>query len=264
VATLAPEALRWLGAEWAAAIDTAVCSGIVGDQRHVATGGYHVSREDLRAAGMAGDYSIAQFAADLVGPPNLAAAIDMTMSPGAMRLVTGRLAAAWRVGDQRLAHVRGFNGTLDSRSARRWDRCNPNPDDTDDATDDHLWHVHLEVHRAWADDMDTARAILAVVTGTRGDDMAGEDADRLSNTPYRGDESWPNPQSYFVKAVQHPLAQLLDATTRLQQSVDALTALLRQGGGSPEAAAVLAELRTDRQATAAGLQAQLDALQHAG
>jgi len=172
MATRAPAALLWLARRWEDGIDSAMArqdaatfAGIVGDPAHRATGGYHISLEDLIAAGMSGDYSIAQFTDDRRGPADCASAVDMTMSTAAMRLVTGRLAAAWRAQDPRLDAVRGFNGTLDGVHALRWDASNPDPNTVNAATGDHLWHVHLEVFRRWCDDMTVAAGILGVILG---------------------------------------------------------------------------------------------------
>jgi hypothetical protein len=167
VTTLAPQSLTWLAREWERAIFSASFSGIVGDSRHAAEGGYHISREDQTAS----NYSVGQYSDDQLGRPDLAAAIDVTMNLSDMMLVTGRLATAWSRQDPRLEHVRAFNGTCDGIRALRWDVSQGLS--TTPATDDHLWHVHLEVFRRWADDMDTARAILSVVAGTtEGDTMA--------------------------------------------------------------------------------------------
>lgn len=171
MATNAPSALLWLAREWESAIDTAArrqdaatFSGIVGDPRHRETGGYHISREDLIASGMGNDYSL-QFSDDRLGAPDEASAIDMNMDAADMRLVTGRLVAAWRRQDPRLANLRAVNGTLDGVNAIRIDAANDDPDQLDESSTDHLWHIHAEIFRRYANDMATMRDLLAVITG---------------------------------------------------------------------------------------------------
>ena len=170
--TLAPDALVWLAREWERAIDSArarddaaTFSGIVGDAQHRAEGGYHISREDQPAS----NYSVGQFSDDREGRSDLAAAVDMTMDPSSMMLVTKRLVEAWLVQDPRLANVRAFNGTLDGVTAWRWD-ASAAPDDPSPSDGSHLWHVHLEIFRKYADDWATALNVLSVITG--GNDMA--------------------------------------------------------------------------------------------
>lgn len=170
--TLEPSALRWLATEWEDGVDSArkrddaaTFAGIVGDSAHRREGGYHISREDQPAD----NYSISDFSDDRLGPSNLASAVDMTMDTVDMILVTGRLAAAWAVRDPRLDAVRAFNGTLDGATARRWDTAYE-PTQTSEATDDHLWHVHMEIFRRWADDETVMPGILSVILGSEGED----------------------------------------------------------------------------------------------
>lgn len=160
MATLEPHALRVeLMDPWERAIDSATFAGIVGDAAHRLDGGYHISREDQPAT----NYSVADVAADREGRPDQAAAGDMKMLPADMILVTGRLYRSFSdLDDPRLNRCRGVNGTLDGRTAIRFD-CQFGT--VDEASDDHLWHVHLEIIRKWADDPDTMRMILSVIVG---------------------------------------------------------------------------------------------------
>jgi hypothetical protein len=199
--TLAPEALAWLAREWEHGIDTArarndaaTFSGIVGDAQHRAEGGYHISREDQPAT----NYSISDFSDDREGSSNLAAAVDMTMDREAMVMVTGRLAAAWSVRDPRLANVRAFNGTLDGVNACRWDAAN-DPNVTTWADSTHLWHVHLEVFRKYADDVETARNILSVILGAGNDSAEGDmQLDEQFDIP-DWDKTWGGPERTSVQ-----------------------------------------------------------------
>lgn len=268
--TRAPTALQWLADQWESAIDTATFSGIVGDQAHRASGGYHISREDLIASGMSGDYSIAQFSDDRAGRSDLASGIDMTMDAADMRLVTGRLAAAWRNMDPRLDNVRGFNGTEDGRTARRWDAANSDPNATNSATDDHLWHIHMEIFRRYADDPQTMANILAVVTGgatatptAQEDDMLpGAYDDYLPDTalailtgetprfgyPEATGPAWDNDAltNHNVKAVEGRLAAQIAAVAADARAgriaVEALASVVNAGGGDVDTAAVIARM----------------------
>lgn len=161
--TLEPAALRFVSDQTCAHIPGAVFSGITGNARHQAEGGYHVSREDQSSS----NYSVADFVEDRRGPSNLASAIDTTMPTTSMILVTKRLVTALQAGDPRVACIRAVNGTLDGKTAWRWDRSNDFKPVA--ATADHLWHVHGEWHRKWANDMTAAQGVLSVILGE--DDM---------------------------------------------------------------------------------------------
>lgn len=159
--TLAPTLLKKLARDWQTlgGYKSAQLSGIVGDAQHEGSG-YHISRQDCRA----GDYSIVR-PEDRTGngPDNLAAAIDMTMSAGDMRLCTSRLVQAYgNTSDPRRKYINAFNGTTNNTSARRWDvyaRV------ISSASSDHLWHVHLEIRRKFVESSTAMAAILSVLTG---------------------------------------------------------------------------------------------------
>lgn len=158
MATLAPEAIKELSAEWAKIYKSAKPSGIVGDTAHKARGGYHISREDQPN----NNYSVVR-PDDKVGPSNTATAVDMNLSPADMKTCTTRLVSAYNnTSDPRRKYINAFNGSTDGKAARRWDvyaRA------TKSATADHLWHVHLEVRRRYCTSSTAVKAILSILRG---------------------------------------------------------------------------------------------------
>lgn len=103
---------------------------------------------------------------DRQGPGDKAAAIDYTMPDDEMRRRTGYLAAAASARDPRLAAVREFYGTVDSRTVfgrskdSRTGAWRSSSSDTS-----HLWHIHISVFRAYTDDWDELAPILSVLAG---------------------------------------------------------------------------------------------------
>lgn len=160
--TRASSAMTSFAYRWKVGISGAQISGIVGDTQHAETGGYHISREDiLRTLGS--DYSTS-YSLDRKGPSNLASAVDITMPCASMKLVSRRLLDAMRAGISDMQYVRAFNGTLDCRSAHRWEGPERGKT-TYYATADHLWHVHIEIYRAFAANDAALLRVLDVVLG---------------------------------------------------------------------------------------------------
>lgn len=146
--------------------------GIVGDTAHVAGGGYHISRDDLKFHGQGGDYSI-QAPADKRGPGNAAAAIDLTLSTTEMKTVSKRLKAAMEGTDYdpRIEPLREFIGTVNGTQV-----CGFNRYKTGRATgwypsgyseSSHLWHVHLSFFRAYCNDKNSILGVAEVVAGLK-------------------------------------------------------------------------------------------------
>lgn len=165
-ATVATPAIKQTAAAWQSGVraqgGSATISGIVGDARHAAEGGYHISRDDIVAA-RGSDYSTTR-PRDRRGPGNAASAIDMNMDRTWMIRTTRRALSACRAGDGRLANVRAVNGTLDGVTGIRIeiaDGC-----DLYSATPDHAWHVHVEFFRDSAADAAKQYGFVAVVLGT--------------------------------------------------------------------------------------------------
>jgi hypothetical protein len=158
MATVATTELKWLASEWKKLYKSAVVSGIVGDTRHAARGGYHISRQDQPKS----NYSVVR-ADDKAGRADAAAAIDMNLSESDMRLCTGRLIAVFtNKSDPRRKYLNGFNGWNGSGSAKRYDIAGSR---VSSASSDHKWHVHLEIRRRYTESMIAMRAVLSVLRG---------------------------------------------------------------------------------------------------
>lgn len=140
--TYAPDdllaALRYLngqGAPWDAL-------GCVGDAAHIASGGYHVGRVDLAAAGRLGyDYSCVESPRD-ARPTDAASALDFAGASW-WRPLTLWLVDACRAGAPGTEDIREVIYTPDGATVRRWDRLSIRT--TGD--DSHLWHTHISFHR---------------------------------------------------------------------------------------------------------------------
>ena len=142
-------------------IPTAVFSGIRGDVNH--TYGDHRCRNALPPT----DYSV-QFAEDRQGDGNACSALDISLPPEQMKLVTQRLIAAMQAGDPRVRALREFFGTQDGKTVIGFDRRSPTvaADDRFSTSDgSHLWHIHLSFYRMFA----TNAAVLLLIA----DVMAG-------------------------------------------------------------------------------------------
>lgn len=160
MSTVAPPLIKKLAADWEdkCGFSSAKISGIVGDTRHAKQGGYHISRQDQPGS----NYSVVR-PDDKGGPGNAASAIDMTLSAADMRLCTQRLVTVFNnPNDPRRKYINAFNGTLDSKNARRWDVYARK---VKTATKDHLWHVHLEIRRCYVGSATAMAAILSALKG---------------------------------------------------------------------------------------------------
>jgi hypothetical protein len=163
MSTLAHDVTQHIAKNWESYYVSAVLSGIVGDAAHQAKGGYHISIEDQSSS----NYSVTR--PDDKAPPgtwprNLAAGIDMSMSPTDMKLCSDRLWGVWYdQNDPRRNYLNGFNGWFnDGGPAKRYDYVSQQISET---TDDHKWHVHAEERRKWVTDMNAANAILSILRG---------------------------------------------------------------------------------------------------
>lgn len=141
---------------------SAVLSGIVGDARHRASGGYHISIEDNPP----GNYSVVRV--DDAAPPgkwprDRAAAIDMSMSPKDMVKCYARVRAVWsNPADPRRRFFNAFNVWDGSGDAVRLDFVTGT---ASYATPDHKWHNHGEWRRRYVNDPAATRAMLSMLRG---------------------------------------------------------------------------------------------------
>jgi hypothetical protein len=239
--TRATDALTWLSRQWEAVIDSATRrddaatqAGIVGDARHRASGGYHISRQDNPA----GNYSTIR-ADDRAGcgPSDAAAAVDMTYARTADLAATHeRLRVVWRnrATNPAAKYINAWCGWDGQGSAGRYDMVSGK---VSTATDDHKWHIHLEIRRRYVEDMDAMRAILAALVGTtKEDDMSW---DTEIEIPPQHREALPDLTETM------PAGDLLErayANVRvLANTVDA--AVVAEQGRAAEVLSALGELR---------------------
>jgi hypothetical protein len=166
VTTLAHEVTWDIAHAWESYYASAVLSGIVGDTAHQSKGGYHISIEN----NIPSNYSVTR--PDDKAPPgnwprNLAAAIDMSMSPADMKLCSDRLWWVWNdKGDPRRNYINAFNGWFnDGGPAKRYDFVTGPPGGISETSSDHKWHVHLEIRRKWVPDWTAAAAIKSILRG---------------------------------------------------------------------------------------------------
>lgn len=174
MATVAPPLIKQLAADWKSkcGFSSAKVSGVIGDQAHAARGGYHIGRRFQPSS----NYSVVR-PDDKGGPSDAASAIDMTMSASDMRLCTQRLVTVFNnPNDPRRKYINAFNGTTDSKNARRWDVYARK---VKAATKDHLWHVHLEIRRKY---VGSATAMAAILSALKGEAVSTYTA-RLSSGP---------------------------------------------------------------------------------
>lgn len=155
--------------------------------------GYHSSRQENQSK-WPGNYSI-RVALDQQGPSDKAAAIDYTMSDAEMRLRTGYLAAAAERNDPRLAAVREFYGTLNSRTVfGRIKDSRTGPWRASTSDNSHLWHIHISIFRAYTNQWDELEPILSVLAGETLEQWLGDNEDEdqdegvIIMLPRRGDE----------------------------------------------------------------------------
>ncbi|MEU4399790.1 hypothetical protein [Micromonospora orduensis] len=186
MATRATPVLTGLAADWKKLYKSAVISGIVGDTRHAKRGGYHISIEDQVSKT---DYSVTR--PDDKAPPgswprDAAAAIDMNLSLGDMKVCHARLCAVWRnrANDPRARYINAHNGWDGTGNPGRYDWVTGS---VSTATDDHEWHVHLEIRRRYVNDPKAAAAVLSILRGDSLADIQGDDMALDTKTPiYKG------------------------------------------------------------------------------
>ena len=167
--TTAPRTLVTLQTRLTRALGT-VNLGIVGDAAHVATGGYHIGAQSLRANGMGDDYSL-QFPIDRDSTTDYACAVDIGGSPELLITIGNRIVDALKRRDPRVYNrVRAVNAAFDgSNIDRRYDTESPNDpsDDNTQACSDRN-HLHAEFYRTLVLDQSVMDGFFDVLTGKDG------------------------------------------------------------------------------------------------
>jgi len=147
---------------WEALFKSAAFSGIVGDARHKAQGGYHISIEDQPSD----NYSVVRV--DDKAPPgswprDLSAAVDMSLALGDMVTCHTRLRNVWSDhSDPRRQYINCWNGWDGMGSAGRYDMVK---NTVETASSDHKWHIHLEIRRRHVTDPVSYLAVLSIMSG---------------------------------------------------------------------------------------------------
>jgi hypothetical protein len=104
----------------------------------------------------------------------MASAVDMTLSLNDMKKCHARLKAAWAANDVRMKYINAWNGWDGNGSPGRYDVVKHT---VSTASDDHKWHVHLEVRRKYVNDRTAMNAILSILAG-EDEDMAFSDDEK--------------------------------------------------------------------------------------
>lgn len=254
MATVAPPELERLGREVSAGrikrrFPSAQLSGLVGDARHAASGGYHIGRDYQSAS----NYSVGQFAQDRRGDGRWASAFDMTLSAAEMRAATANLRRVFDdPGHPARRYLRGFNGSDGVGSADRFDI---GKGIRSTASSDHLWHIHAEIYREFANDPQMVEAIVAAVVGT---------------APAQTEEFTVSASDVVQYELRPWLAEANQAVLRMEpilaglaKTVDGLVAALKEAGGDLDTAAVLNridEVAKRESETVVALRAEISAL----
>lgn len=171
--TLSTAALNDFANDWEGLYASAVLSGIIGDAAHAARGGYHISIMD-----QPGDnYSVIRV--DDKAPPGTwprdrASAVDMSLNTSDMKTCHLRLRAVWqnRKNDPRSKYINCWNGWDGTGSPGRYDMVDGS---VETASDDHKWHIHLEIRRRYVNDAKAMAAILSILRGESLESYLGGD-----------------------------------------------------------------------------------------
>jgi hypothetical protein len=243
--------------------------GIVGDEAHAASGGYHEGRDSLTRAGVVNtDYSVVEYARDRAGLTDSASAFDMALawSPRAGGRAAAIRATNLLVDDLRGGHpsmgcVRAMNYTPDGTAKRRIDRRNGFAvTSSGDSVD---IHTHFEFFRDTEGQragafLDLVRARILQAQGR--DDMLASDPDgvwlyprvegmALLAPPAEGPEKGKTlPFVAAIKRIDAGIASLLAAPATLsdaqvQAIADRLVASGANGLTAADHAAVVEDVK---------------------
>jgi len=123
--------------------------------------GYHDSRENNPSW----NYSVI-LPLDKQGPADGAAAIDITLSDAQMKKFTKMLMEGLDKKDPRLKAIKEVIGTIDGRNVVRYTRNSPTSSPVWASSDSsHLWHIHISLFRAYINDWDVLKGIIAFLRG---------------------------------------------------------------------------------------------------
>jgi hypothetical protein len=246
--------------------------GIVGDPAHASTGGYHEGNDDLARVGrLSSDYSKRESVRDRPGTNNAAALDigDFIHAGRTLRQLTLWLVARCVAGDPRTRDVREVIYTPDGQTVHRWDRLGIRS--TGD--DSHLIHTHLSFFRdsegrraapdnilgllaeffegvpvAFLDDRNAAALAYRM-------DAIAAGSDTARGGPVVGEPMWLVTQ---IKALVAGQATSAARETALTAAVQALAA----GGGSVDAAAVIAHVDQVAAAESQTVASLMDHIRH--
>ncbi len=264
--------------------------GVVGDDEHAATGGYHVGNSALAAVGkLTTDYSKRESSLDRPGT-NAASALDIgnfdiTVNGRRVTLRTLSLAlvAACKTGDPRTSDVREIIYTPDGVTVRRWDRLGIRT--TGDSS--HLYHTHISFFRTsegrraqpdnilgllhtilQGDDMDAEQNMLLTADAWRTHTIINDEEKVPAAAPFIAGQ--PNRLRTRLVGLESKVDQLIvaaaadavrDAATKV--AINALATAVAAGGGNVDSAAILARIDAIAAAesqTVAALRAEVVAL----
>jgi hypothetical protein len=162
MATLVSDQIRYVANAMDNCHSSAVNSGIVPDNAHKESGGYHCSIDDLYAYGNGDDYSNTR-PTDRGHNPKYGAGIDTSMNDAGMILIHSRIMAVYNdKSDPRRKYFNAVNCWDGSGDAVRVDFI---ANKIGYASSDHKWHVHDETCRCYLLDWEMAYAKESVYSG---------------------------------------------------------------------------------------------------
>lgn len=222
---------------------SAVLSGIVPDAQHLDDGGYHVSIDDLRRYGNAGDYSNTR-PLDKAPPVTAAGrrnscALDVSLSRADMVKVYGNVERVWlrRSTDTRAKYINAIN-VWSGKTGVRPVRFNFQRGTREGASKDHEWHGHGDWPRVYVDDQYSAsaavragRAMASVWIGQSHD--AWQQQEKLGpyapNAPRPTPPGTPEDDDMIANTHQLPVAYAYDDAGKPLPGTDAAAAIVSIG-----------------------------------
>lgn len=256
--------------------------GTKGNTSH--SSGYHRSRNWVLNSPDSSygsrDYSVTQ-AADKLGDSDWTCAFDFTPAAwgtpdnrAKMIIITGRVRAAARARDPRLAALREFAGTEDGRTVVTFYCSDGSAKDPFDSS--HLDHVHGSIWRGQAA-VDLSGVFAIMTGGAKMSEWAANPSPTQpwaltqGNAGYAGQQrdtalafAWQaaNEANAGVKAVGADTANIKSTVAAMTTTLNSVLQLLQSGGGNVDTAAVIARmnaLAAEDAARDSALKTELDA-----